>query len=98
MAREGRIFTSQGTLAPAVFGDPSAQTLNPGDVVVISGGATGIGAHLARGLAPFAPRLAFLGRTRLDPSAPENSRAREIARTLGDLHASESRPCTCPAM
>jgi NAD(P)-dependent dehydrogenase (short-subunit alcohol dehydrogenase family) len=101
--REGKIFTSQGHLAPAVFGDPPAQKLNPGDVVVISGGATGIGAHLARGLVPFAPRLVFLGRTRLDPSAhplephrepsssasvPDNSRAREIARTLADLHAS----------
>ena len=101
--REGKIFTSQGHLAPAVFGDSPTLKLNPGDVVVISGGATGIGAHLARGLAPFAPRLVFLGRTRLDPSAhppephrepsssasaPDKSRAREIARTLEDLHAS----------
>ena len=103
MYREGKIFTSQGHLAPAVFGDPPARKLNPGDVVVISGGATGIGAHLARGLVPFAPRLVFLGRTRLDPSsrplephgepsssasAPDKSRAWEIARTLEDLHAS----------
>ena len=101
--REGKIFTSQGQLAPAVFGDSPTRKLNPGDVVVISGGATGIGAHLARGLVPFAPRLVFLGRTRLDPSAhplepqrepsssasaPDKSRAREIARTLADLHAS----------
>jgi malonyl CoA-acyl carrier protein transacylase len=87
--REGGIFTSQGYPAPAVFGDPPPLTLNPGDVVVMSGGATGIGAHLARGLAPFAPRLVFLGRTRLDPSAhPQESRSREIARTLADLHAS----------
>jgi malonyl CoA-acyl carrier protein transacylase len=100
--REGKIFTSQGYLAPAVFGDPPPQKLNPGDVVVISGGATGIGAHLARSLAPFAPRLVFLGRTRLDPSAhplephrepsssasaPDKPRAREIAQTLADLHA-----------
>jgi malonyl CoA-acyl carrier protein transacylase len=87
--REGRIFTSQGHLAPAVFGDSPTQKLNPGDVVVISGGGTGVSAHLARALVPFAPRLVFLGRTRLDPSAhlPE-SRAREIARTLADLHAS----------
>ncbi|MFZ2156485.1 MAG: SDR family oxidoreductase, partial [Bradyrhizobium sp.] len=101
--REGKIFTSQGYLAPAVFSDPPAQKLNPGDVVVISGGATGIGAHLARGLVPFTPRLAFLGRTRLDPSAhplephrepsssasaPDKSRACEIAHTLEDLHSS----------
>jgi len=101
--REGKIFTSQGHLAPAVFGDLPTRELNPGDVVVISGGATGIGAHLARGLVPFAPRLVFLGRTRLDPSAhlpeprrepsssasaPGKSRACEIARTLEDMHAS----------
>ena len=87
--RDGRIFTSQGHLAPAVFGDPPTQKLNPGDVVVISGGGTGISAHLARGLVPFAPRLVFLGRTRLDPSAhPHKSRAGEIAQTLADLHAS----------
>ncbi len=66
--REGRIFTSQAHPAPAVFGDPPPPTLNPGDVVVISGGGTGISAHLARALVPFAPRLVFLGRTRLDPS------------------------------
>ncbi|HSL99784.1 MAG TPA: SDR family NAD(P)-dependent oxidoreductase, partial [Candidatus Limnocylindria bacterium] len=87
--REGRIFTSQGHLSPAVFGDSPTQKLNPGDVVVISGGGTGISSHLARALVPFAPRLVFLGRTRLDPSAhPPESRAREIARTLADLHAS----------
>ncbi|HJX14144.1 MAG TPA: SDR family NAD(P)-dependent oxidoreductase, partial [Candidatus Deferrimicrobiaceae bacterium] len=87
--RDDRIFTSQGHLAPAVFGDPPTQKLNPGDVVVISGGGTGISAHLARALVPFAPRLVFLGRTRLDPSAhPHKSRAGEIAQTLADLHAS----------
>ena len=101
--REGKFFTSQGHLAPAVFGDRPSLNLNPGDVVVMSGGATGISAHLARSLAPFAPRLVFLGRTRVDPcthplephsepsssaSAPDKSRTREIAQTLADLHAS----------
>ena len=90
-------------MAPSVFGDPSSLNLNPGDVVVMSGGATGISAHLARCLAPFTPRLVFLGRTPLDSSIhpakphPEPSsseaftfdhRAAEIARTLADLHAS----------
>jgi malonyl CoA-acyl carrier protein transacylase len=93
--REGKVFTSQGHLAPAVFGDPPSLKLNPGDVVVMSAGATGISAHLARSLVPFAPRLVFLGRTRLEPhpepspsaSAPDKSRAREITQTLTDLHA-----------
>jgi malonyl CoA-acyl carrier protein transacylase len=101
--RAGKVFTSQGYLAPAVFEDPPSLKLNPGDVVVMSGGATGISAHLARGLVPFAPRLVFLGRTRIDPGAtplephpdtsssatdPDKSRACEIARNLADLHAS----------
>ena len=85
--REGKVFTSQAHLAPAIFDDSPSLKLNPGDVVVMSGGATGISAHLARSLAPFAPRLVFLGRTRLDSSAPEKSAAREITQTLADLRA-----------
>jgi NAD(P)-dependent dehydrogenase (short-subunit alcohol dehydrogenase family) len=99
----GRVFTSEGRLAPSIFGDSSSLTLNPGDVVVMSGGATGIGAHLARGLVPFKPRLVFLGRTLLDrglnPAEPRpkhsssmafapDPRASEIARTLADLRSS----------
>ncbi len=101
--RDGRVFTSEGHLAPSVFGDSSSLNLSPGDVVVMSGGATGISAHLARCLVPFTPRLVFLGRTPLDPGihpakpCPEHSsseaftfdhRASEIARTLADLHSS----------
>jgi NAD(P)-dependent dehydrogenase (short-subunit alcohol dehydrogenase family) len=66
--RDGRVFTSEGRLAPSVFGDSSSLNLSPGDVVVMSGGATGISAHLARCLVPFTPRLVFLGRTPPDPS------------------------------
>ena len=101
--RDGRVFTSQGHLTPSVFRDPPSLNLSPGDVVVMSGGATGISAHLARSLAPFSPRLVFLGRTLLDPginpaklrpehSSPEvfpfDHRASEIARTLEDLRSS----------
>jgi NAD(P)-dependent dehydrogenase (short-subunit alcohol dehydrogenase family) len=83
--RDGSVFTSEGHVAPSVFGDVSSMVLSPGDVVVMSGGATGIGAHLARGLAPFMPRLVFLGRTSLDSN---DDRSSEIARTLADLHSS----------
>ncbi len=69
----------------------------------MSGGATGISAHLARSLVPFKPRLVFLGRTSLDsgmntakprPTHPTSEsfafedRALEITRTLADLHSS----------
>ena len=100
--RDGSVFTSEGHAAPSVFEDDSSMKLHPGDVVVMSGGATGISAHLARSLAPFMPRLVFLGRTSLDqgidsasPSpAPLSSktttsdpRVSEIAQTLADLQS-----------
>jgi malonyl CoA-acyl carrier protein transacylase len=101
--RDGRVFTSEGHLAPSIFGDSSSLDLHPGDIVVMSGGATGISAHLARCLAPFSPRLVFLGRTHLDsginpakphpePSSSEtlpfDHRSSEIAQTLANLHSS----------
>ncbi|OGV79548.1 MAG: acyl transferase [Lentisphaerae bacterium RIFOXYB12_FULL_65_16] len=101
--REGRFFSSLGHVTPSVFKDLPSLNLSPGDVVVMSGGATGISAHLARSLTPFSPRLVFLGRTSLDSgvdsakprpapssseSSPDESRGREIAQTLAALHAS----------
>jgi malonyl CoA-acyl carrier protein transacylase len=102
ICRANRVFTSEWGVAPSVFRDTPSLNLSPGDVLVMSGGATGITAHLARSLAPFMPRLVFLGRTPLDPGSnpakphPEPSpserftsenRALEIAQTLSDLHA-----------
>ena len=101
--REGKFLTSAGHSAPVLLADASALKLNPGDVLVMSGGATGISALLARSLAPFSPRLVFLGRTHLDPGSdpaksptvpvhPETSaacrREGEIAQTLADLRSS----------
>ncbi len=101
--RDGKVITSEGRLTPSVFRDSSSLSLSPGDVVVMSGGATGISSHLARCLAPFMPCLVFLGRTILDPGVdPEkplaehsssgaatiDARALEITRTLADLQAS----------
>ena len=102
MHRDGRVFTSEGRVAPSVFNGPASLHLSPGDVIVMSGGAAGITAHLARSLAPFRPRLVFLGRTPLNPGinpgqpgskpAPAetftaDNRAVEMAQTLADLHA-----------
>jgi malonyl CoA-acyl carrier protein transacylase len=103
MHRAGRVFTSEGHVAPSDFGDSSPLKLSPGDVIVMSGGATGISAHLARALAPFKPCLVFLGRTALDPAVDEattcsgdssveacagDRRGAEIVRTLAELHSS----------
>ncbi|MBA4373462.1 MAG: acyl transferase [Thermodesulfovibrio sp.] len=82
--RDGRVYTSEGYVAHSVFGDSEGLVLSPGDVIVMSGGATGISAHLARSLAPFAPRLIFLGRTAPDS---DGARASEITRTLADLQS-----------
>jgi len=100
---DGKIFTSEGHVVPSIFRNLSNLNLNPGDVVVISGGASGVSAHLARSLAPFRPRLVFLGRTPLDAAIhsaktapgplPSESktpgrRGSEIAQTLADLRSS----------
>ena len=100
---DGKVYTSEGHVAPTVFGDATRLNLNPGDVVVMSGGASGISAHLARSLVPFRPRMVFLGRTPIDttnnharmtsePLLSESNasgrRASEIAQTLADLHSS----------
>ena len=100
--RDRKVFTSEGYVAPSIFRNLSSLNLNPGDIVVMSGGASGISAHLARGLVPFRPRLVFLGRTSMDtainsaktasgPLLSESNtsghRASEIAQTLADLHS-----------
>jgi len=83
--RDGGVFTAEGQVSLSVFKDLPGFALHPGDVVVMSGGATGISAHLARSLVPFMPRLVFLGRTVLDSG---DDRSSEIARNLAALHAS----------
>ncbi|MFH2000891.1 MAG: SDR family NAD(P)-dependent oxidoreductase, partial [Planctomycetota bacterium] len=100
---DGRVFTSEGYVAPSIFRNLASLNLNPGDVIVMSGGASGISAHLARGLVPFRPRIVFLGRTPLNTainsaktasrpllsgSNTSGHRASEIAQTLADLHSS----------
>jgi malonyl CoA-acyl carrier protein transacylase len=100
---DGKVFTSEGYVAPSIFRNRSSLNLNPGDIIVMSGGASGISAHLARSLVPFRPRIVFLGRTPIDTaiksaktvsgalrseSKTSGHRASEIAQTLADLHSS----------
>jgi NAD(P)-dependent dehydrogenase (short-subunit alcohol dehydrogenase family)/acyl carrier protein len=99
---DGKVFTSEGYVAPSIFRNLSNLNLNPGDIVVMSGGASGISANLARSLVPFRPRIVFLGRTPIDTainsaktasglllseSNTSGHRASEIAQTLADLHS-----------
>ncbi|MDQ7788234.1 MAG: SDR family NAD(P)-dependent oxidoreductase [Thermodesulfovibrionales bacterium] len=108
---EGKVFTLEGYVAPSIFKNLSSLNLNPGDTVIMSGGASGISAHLARSLVPFRPRIVFLGRTPIDtansaktasePLLSESNtsgrKALEIAQTLADLHSSgiEATYYTC---
>lgn len=99
---DGKVFTSEGHVSPSIFRNLSSLNLNPGDIVVMSGGASGISAHIARSLVPFSPRIVFLGRTPvgteinsakiasgplLSESSTSGRRASEIAHTLADLHS-----------
>jgi acyl transferase domain-containing protein/NAD(P)H-dependent flavin oxidoreductase YrpB (nitropropane dioxygenase family)/NAD(P)-dependent dehydrogenase (short-subunit alcohol dehydrogenase family)/acyl carrier protein len=60
-------LTQKAVVEDIPFLSEPSLSLNPGDVVVISGGARGVTPYLARALAPFGPRVALLGRTKLDP-------------------------------
>lgn len=73
-------LTRKAVVEGAPFGAEPALSLNPGDVVVISGGARGVTPYLARALAPYGPRLALLGRTKLDPKVDYDA----LVRSAGD--------------
>ena len=87
----GRVHQTVAREAPLNLGAKRHETLRPGDVVVVSGGARGITPHLAAALAPFRPHLILLGRTRMggEDSSAESSpeAASEIRNTLQTLKA-----------
>jgi NAD(P)-dependent dehydrogenase (short-subunit alcohol dehydrogenase family) len=60
-------FTVEGRVQPLSLTDLPDFTLNPGEVIVISGGGKGITPHLAYALASLKPRLVLLGSSELDP-------------------------------
>jgi acyl transferase domain-containing protein/NAD(P)-dependent dehydrogenase (short-subunit alcohol dehydrogenase family)/acyl carrier protein len=89
-------FTVEGRVQPLSLTNLPDFALNPGEVVVISGGGKGITPHLAYALAPLKPRLVLLGSSALDPSADYDrpdapgaagplASGREITQTLKEL-------------
>ncbi len=64
--RQGQLMTTAGRAALADGTTEPGLALNPGDVVVFSGGGYGITTHLVKSLAPFNPRVVLLGRTAIE--------------------------------
>lgn len=65
--RGSKPFTRAARVRPIPIRSAPGLRLDPGDVVVVSGGGRGITSRLALALAPFQPRLVLLGRQDLDP-------------------------------
>ena len=82
-------FTVEGHVQPLSLTDPPDFALNPGDVVVVSGGGKGITPHLAYALAPLKPRLVLLGSSEFDPGVDYDSL---IAASAGLAGASPRHP------
>lgn len=83
------------SLEPAVATEGSSG-LEPGDLVVVSGGARGVTAHCLRALAERIPlRFLLLGRTHLEEEAPYLAAARseaEVQRALLENAFGDERP------
>ncbi|HMK33423.1 MAG TPA: SDR family NAD(P)-dependent oxidoreductase [Desulfomonilaceae bacterium] len=62
-----QVHSMEGVLSPSEFMESQRLQLGLEDVVVFSGGCSGITPFLARSLVPFGCKLVFLGRTVLDP-------------------------------
>jgi len=62
------LFTLKACVEPAPMKEKAPALLQPGDLVVISGGAKGITSYIAKALAPFRPKLVLLGTSLLDSS------------------------------
>jgi len=73
-------LAQKAVVEPASWQPESALRLNPGDVVIISGGARGVTPYLGRVLAPYGVRVALLGRTELNPEVDYEA----LAKTGGD--------------
>ncbi|MFH1136123.1 MAG: SDR family NAD(P)-dependent oxidoreductase [Pseudomonadota bacterium] len=100
IAMEGdRVLTLGGEAAPVVFSDQSGLSLGPDDVILLSGGCSGIMVYLARSFVPYGCKVAFVGRTSppadrrdsgnveeaADGAARNLERSREIFPTLDKL-------------
>jgi malonyl CoA-acyl carrier protein transacylase len=67
ICRNEELYTLQGNVAPFLYQTANKQVeIGENDVVLISGGLSGVSAELGRAFAPFGPKLIFVGRTSID--------------------------------
>ncbi len=87
ICRDNELYTLQGKSSAIMIGDgPSGLQLGKDDVILISGGLSGISAELGRSLAPFYPKLVFVGRTPVD-SISENDGTALTRKKLEELRS-----------
>ncbi|WP_051328312.1 type I polyketide synthase [Desulfatirhabdium butyrativorans] len=60
-------LTLAGNAAPIVFREEPSLKLGKEDVILFTGGCSGLMPYLAKGLVPYGCKAAFVGRTRLSP-------------------------------
>ncbi|MGC8659215.1 MAG: SDR family NAD(P)-dependent oxidoreductase [Desulfomonilaceae bacterium] len=91
ICRDGELYALQGEVSPVVIHDGHAGIqLGTADVILVSGGLTGVSAELGRALAPFHPKLIFLGRTPIDSTQSnvnDDNRARLAGKKLQEIRS-----------
>lgn len=93
---KGEAFTIAGSPEALRFGVTNGLRLDPGDLILVSGGGYGVTSRLAATLARFGCRLALLGRTELDPNidyhrilSEEDDPEAAIVKVLEESHAGQ---------
>jgi malonyl CoA-acyl carrier protein transacylase len=86
ICRDNELYMLQGKSSAILIGDgPSGLQLGKDDVILISGGLSGVSAELGRSLAPFHPKLVFVGRTPIDSQSEQISENDKTALTRKKL-------------
>ena len=86
ICRDNELYMLQGKSSAILIGDgPSGLQLGKDDVILVSGGLSGVSAELGRSLAPFHPKLVFVGRTPIDSQSEQISENDKTALTRKKL-------------
>ncbi len=85
ICRNGELFVLEGKATPISYEeDPTALELGEKDVILISGGLSGVCAYLGEALAPYGCTLVFVGRTSIKrvPDQAGNNEKAELTRKV----------------